>query len=611
MLHTTPLVFTSFSWGVMVCWIALVVANAVGGRKLGLWEPLSTTELAVAFILGTVGSSMTTTEVAGLLVTNPSGVMYYATPENRWLETFGPLMPTWLIPPDTHSSVTWMYVGRPPGESVVWGDWISAIFWNGSFAASMYCIQFALVALLRKHWVEHERLTFPIMQVPLEIIRPPEKGMWRPPWTRSRLFWIGFSVPFTFVMLQIGHWFWPGVPQIPTNLGNLSFGLHYPNMPMRIFWPVIAVSFFANTEVIFSLWFFNLVGTLATGWMNRLGLLATGTGQEMKWLNMGALMTMVVWFMWQARHHLGAAWRRAFRGGDEDDSREFLSYRTAWLVLGFGAMYMLFWLRTTGMAFGIAILLIVASQLIYLGIARLAFEAGVLHVNSPMHTCHMIADALGPASMSSGSLAGLSLVFWKFSNVKSLFLVSFGHGAALSDTRSPAVDVPRRKLTGAVVPVVIITTLVAVWYTMYLGYSYGGFNFGDFVFSGSAQEPYKALYLWLTAPKEPDTSGVTFWSIGALLMGFFTWMRYLLPWWPLHPIGLAISFSFHISTSFLSFLIAGSAKSLLMRLGGVRLYRQAIPAFIGLLIGSLAGGTIAFVVDYLYFPLSGHAVFYH
>ena len=211
MLHTTPLVFTSFSWGVVACWIGLVVINAIGARKWHLWQPLSTTELAIVFILGSVGSSMTTTEVAGLLVTNPAGLMYYAAPENRWLEIFGGMMPKWLIPPDANNSVAWMFDGRPPGAPVVWSDWTSTIFWNGSFALSMYCVQFSLVALLRKHWVEHERLTFPIMQVPLEILRV-ENGEWRPPWSRGGLFWTGFGLPFVFVLFQIAHWFWPGVP---------------------------------------------------------------------------------------------------------------------------------------------------------------------------------------------------------------------------------------------------------------------------------------------------------------------------------------------------------------------------------------------------------------
>ena len=611
-LHTTPLVFTSFSWGVMVCWLTLLMVDLVGGRRLGLWTPLSTTELAVVFIVGTVGSSMTTTEVAGLLVTNISGVRYYASPENRWLETFGAYLPAWLIPTDANNAVDWMFGGLPGDVPIPWSDWFVPLFWNGSFAVGMYCAQFALVALLRKHWVEHERLTFPIMQVPLEMMRRPEPGHWRPPWMRQKLFWIGFFIPFTFLMLQALHWFFPLVPQIPTDLGFISFGPEYPPMQMRIFWPVIGVSFFANSEIIFSLWFFNLLATLATGWVRRLGLIASAGDQPMQWLNIGALAVMVIWFMWQARWHLVSAAKRALgRDDGDDDTGELLSYRTAYLMLISGLAYMLLWMGHAGMSIGVAILVIFISQVIYLGIARLAFEAGVLHVNSPLHTCDIIAQGLGTANLGHGSLAGLALVFWKFGNVKSLFLVTMGHGAALSKAESPSVSVPRRPLAALLIVVVPATTLLAVWYTLRLGYTYGGFNFGDYVFSGSAQEPYTSLMLWMTDPKPADTTNLSFMGIGAGLMALFTAMRYLFPWWPLHPIGMAICFSYHISTSFLSFLIPWVAKSLTLRMGGIRLYRQTIPLFIGILFGSFTGGAICFVLDYIWFPLSGHAVFYY
>ncbi len=611
-LHTTPLVFTSFSWGVMVCWLGVLAVDLLCAHRLSLWKPLSTTELATAFIVGTVGSSMTTTEVAGLLVTNISGVRYYGSPENRWLETFGHLLPAWLIPTDANDAVDWLYDGAPQGAIIPWSDWYVPLFWNGSFAVAMYSVQFSLVGLLRKHWVEHERLTFPIMQVPLEMMRRPEPGQWLPPWMRQKLFWIGFLVPFSFLMLQAAHWFWPLVPQIPTNLGFISFGPEYPAMQMRIFWPVIGVSFFANSEIIFSLWFFNVLATLASGWVRRLGLVATAGNEPMQWLNIGALAVMVIWFMWQARWHLRAAGITALgRKGGDDDSRELLPYRTAYLMLMLGAIYMVVWMGHAGMGIGVALLLVLVSQVIYLGIARLAFEAGVLHVNSPLHTCNIIAQGLGSANLGHGSLAGLALVFWKFSNVKSLFLVSFGHAAALARSDEPTVSVRRRSMAGLLIVVVPLTTLVAIWYTMHLGFGMGGFNFGDFVFSSSAQTPYSSLMLWMTDPKPAETTHLSFMGVGAGLMAGFTALRYMLPWWPLHPIGLTICFSHHISTSFLSFLIAWIAKSLTIRLGGIRLYRQTIPLFIGVLIGSFAGGAICFVLDYVWFPLAGHAVFYY
>jgi len=608
-LHTTPLVFESFSWGVMVCWLTWMMIDAIGGRRMGLWQPFSPSEQALIFMIGTIGSSMTTTELAGMVVTNTAGLPYFASPENRWMETFGTLLPTWLIPSDAHHAAEWLFGGAPPGVAWPWGDWLVPLFWNLSFAAAMYCVQFSLVSLFRKHWVEHERLTFPIMQVPLELVRAPEPGRWAPPWLRGKLFWVGFFIPFIFIMFQVGHWLTPAVPNIPTEIGSISFGPEYPAMAITIFWPVVGISFFANTEVVFSLWFFTILGVLVTGWLNRFGLI-TAAAQPMQWLNTGALAVMVIWFVWQGRKHLILAAKRALgRAGGEDDSTELVSYRTAYLLLIFGVLYMIVWLGKTGMTLQVALLLIVVSQVIYLGIARLAFEAGVLHVNAPIQACNVIVDALGSANFSRGSLAGLALVFWKFSNIKSIFLATLGHGAALS--KSGPVDVPRRSLASATMVVLVLTTIGAIIYTISLGYSRGGYNFGDYVFGGAAQEPYQALFRWLTDPRPADWSRLSFLGIGGALMAMFTALRYALPWWPLHPIGLAICFSYHVSRSFLSFLIAWSVKSLTLRLGGIRLYRKTVPLFIGILVGAFSGGTIAFIVDYFFFPTAGHAVFYY
>jgi len=606
-LGTTPLVFTPFSWDVVTCWIALILLDAVVARRLSLWRPFSPTEHAVVLIVATIGSSMTTTEVAGLLVTNIAGVHYYASPENRWLETFQHLLPTWAIPTDARHAVKYLFDGAPADATIPWDDWTVPLFWNASFAAAMYCVQFGFVALLRRHWVDHERLTFPIMQVPIELMRRPAPGGWAPPWLKNRLFWIGFSVPFTFLMLQLLHWFWPAVPQLPTQLGSISFGVEYPPMPMEIFWPVIGVSFFANTEVIFSLWFFNLVGTLANGWVRRLGIVFAEEGQPMQWLNTGALLFMVGWLLWQARGHLHRTVKLAMRGNEHESARELASYRASYALLVLGAAYMVLWLTASGMSFPVALSLVVVSQLIYLGIARLAFEAGVMHVNAPLHACTLIAEAAGSANLSAANLTGLSLAYWKFANIKSLFLTTLGHGAALSG--SPPVDAPRRRMGGLIGAVTAVTTVVAIWYTMSLGFRHGGFNFQGGSFQ-QALTPYEHLMRWLTDPRPMDSDRLSFLGIGAALMAGLTAMRYLFVWWPLHPIGLTICFSYHISHSFLSFLIAWSAKSIALRIGGIALYRRMIPLFLGILVGSFAGGGAWFVVDYFWFPLAGHAVFY-
>ena len=608
-MHNSPLVFSSFSWGVTSAWLVVVLANAWGGRHLRLWSPLGASELALVLMIAAVGSSLTTHEVAGLLVTNIGGYHYHASPENRYYEIFGDIIPPWVVPTDMNHAVSWLFDGAPRNRTPRWADWLVPLFWHGGFTAAMYCVQFALVALMRRHWVEHERLVFPIMQIPLELTRPASDGRLMPPWMRGKLFWIGFGIPFVLLMMEMASWFWPGVPFIPAELGEVSFGREYPGLPIRLFWPVIAISFFANVDVTFSLWFFRLAGTLVSGWLTKIGISTVTGSVPMHWLNTGALIVMVAWFMWQGRHHLiGAAKQALGRKDGVDDKGELVSFRTAYLMLFGGVAYMVIWMTNLGTDPFVALLLVVVSQTIFLGIARLAFEAGIFHVNAPLHPCNIVAETFGTDFLSRGTLAGLAMVFWKFSNIKSLFLVTLGNSAALS--RMGPINVPRRKFSAILAFVVPVTTMFAIWYTLHLGFSRGGYNFNDWVFQAAAEEPYVALSRWLTDPRPAYTSHLSFLGIGAVLMGILTAMRYLFTWWPLHPIGLAICFSYHISMSFLSILIAWAVKSLVLRLGGISLYQRTIPLFLGLLIGSLAGGMVCFFVDLIWFPGAGHTVFY-
>lgn len=92
------------------------------------------------------------------------------------------------------------------------------------------------------------------------------------------------------------------------------------------------------------------------------------------------------------------------------------------------------------------------------------------------------------------------------------------------------------------------------------------------------------------------------------LIGVLTLMRYWVPWWPLHPIGLAIQGSFGMVKPVFSIVSVWAIKSILMRIGGVGLYERGKPFFIGLIAAQAVSTALVFVVDWIWFPMSGHNV---
>jgi hypothetical protein len=79
-------------------------------------------------------------------------------------------------------------------------------------------------------------------------------------------------------------------------------------------------------------------------------------------------------------------------------------------------------------------------------------------------------------------------------------------------------------------------------------------------------------------------------------------------WWPLHPIGFGVAQAFGTTFVIFSVFLSWLIKSLLLRFGGVRLYRQGQPFFIGMLVGYVAAVALSYLVDIIWFPQNGHVL---
>ena len=84
-------------------------------------------------------------------------------------------------------------------------------------------------------------------------------------------------------------------------------------------------------------------------------------------------------------------------------------------------------------------------------------------------------------------------------------------------------------------------------------------------------------------------------------------MRYRLPWWPIHPVGLVVTITsllHEITALFIVWLF----KAIVMRIGGVQFYRRFRPLFFGIIVGRATGVLVSFIVDLIWFPGTGHWV---
>ncbi len=349
--HTTKMAQDHLPWGVVVpFFIIAAILNKVI-HKVRPQSVLTSTELLVIFGMANIGSALPSYFMAHL-ISNIAAPYYYPTPENGWAIDLLPNMVKWAVVTD-RQAVRWFFEGLPLGASIPWGAWAVPLFWRMSLVASVACFCYCTVAILRKQWVEHERLAFPLMALPLHTTRPKEseeEGFWTIGFLNRPLFWVGAAIgSFAILWNIIGGYFVPLFPEIPRDAGVIQFGTHFPPVQTRIYPLLIGSVYFIDLDVSLTIWVFRLLITLEMGFLNRLGVdlgPTHGAGNTLfeNWNDLGALFLIIPWSLWMAREHLGAVFRKAIHGDTRvDDSRELLPYRGAFFGWVGSALFIIAW----------------------------------------------------------------------------------------------------------------------------------------------------------------------------------------------------------------------------------------------------------------------------
>ena len=85
------------------------------------------------------------------------------------------------------------------------------LFWWLSFISTLFFVCFCIVVILRKQWVERERLD-PLMEVPQTLVTDATERL--PPILRNKVFWIGAAIPLFIVFWNIIGYFFHFFPTI-------------------------------------------------------------------------------------------------------------------------------------------------------------------------------------------------------------------------------------------------------------------------------------------------------------------------------------------------------------------------------------------------------------
>lgn len=534
----------------------------------------------------------------------PSIPYYYANSENRWAELFFDYLPEWLIVPDDRNAVFWFYEGVPPSMSIPWYDWVIPLGWWGTFFLALFFVSSSLMVILRKQWIERERLTFPLARVPLMLIEESDTPSVLPKIAQSKVFWYGFSIPLFIIVWNIIS-FWNIVP--PIKIGGdyripITLAQSFPPIQFKINFAFIAIGFFTEVNILFSIWVFFLLSTLQVGIMSRLGV--PKTAEIVNAQHLGGFFMYTLFGLWMARKHIYDVVRKAFgRGDDIDDTNEFFSYRMAVCGVLFGLLYMFCFLMSTGMSAPAVLTLLATSMLLYLGVTRVVAEAGLINLDLPFNAHDFTVFSFGSANLNRADLTVLTLSQTFSRNWRTLGMCAMAHINKVGDEIGGA----RRGIFPVIITALLIAAATSLIYTIYLGYATTGADSFTGAF-GNSKAGYATLIKWINNQTQLTGGEYTGLGLGALMSWLLILAHHTFPWWPLHPIGWGVARTWGITMIASSIFIVWLVKALILKFGGTKLYRDAQPFFIGMLVGYVLGVVLSYGADVMWFPNSGHIV---
>jgi len=559
-------------------------------QKIALpWlQPFSPTELLTVYLILSVGTAWVGHDSLQVLMPQIVYPFRYASAENRWDELFLPFLPKWLYVSDKTALLNAYAGGHRFWAPENFRPWVSPLLGWGSFCVALSLLMIGVCLLVRRRWMEEERLTYPVLYLPKEIARPAD-ALWR-----STPFWLGFSIAAFIDLLNGFSALYPSIPSIKVRVWNYdpllsSLFVGYPLQALQgtrmSFYPfAIGLGLLLPPDLLFSCWVFywlermqRLVG-LMVGWTQLPGY---------PWTNFqafGGYAGIALFALWVARRSFWMTLRRAVVGQDTTE-------RWGLGMMVVALLFLLGFAHAIGMSLPIGVLFFALYLLLLLSITRIRAELG-----PPAHDLHnagpdeILLAWFGPQGLSKRDLIAAKLFYWFNRAYRSLPCPHYLEGLKVAKDEG----VPFTTMIVIMLIASIVSIAAAMLTHLHCFYAYGiTAKFVGPAITAFGGEPFWRLQSLLAAPPPPNPYPVRAILAGTLFTFVLMSLRTSLTWFPLHPVGYAISTSWSMNVLWMPLFIAYLAKMGVLRMGGYRAFRQtALPLGIGLVLGEWTVGNL-------------------
>ncbi len=585
----------------------LMLALVFNAGLAFLWHGfrLSGGELRFITAMTLTSGSIVTSGLIAYLIPGMTAPYYHAGPGNQLEAQIWPVleqlrMRHWMFPLDPDGgrmAIQGFWVGLPPREPIPWWPWLRPLIWWGVLVMAMFAVMLAVMVIMRKQWVDHEHLSFPIAQVPAELCSAAENPWHRNSILRSWPFWVGAALTFLLSSSTgLRHYFgvFPRfrISHTITDLGPMDLAINLGPV-------MVGLVFLIPNRVAFSVWFLALLS-----WVLRSFIRAYGFGMqqwmlygvvghpELQHVTMGSMLVFAVGSLWLARGHVKRVAAAALGRLEGYDRGEAASYRTAVLALLLGCAVVVVWFCFAGMTPLYAAVLLLLTLVIYYAMSRVIAQCGLPAINSPVVPSSYMATALGGRLLGSRQMVGVGANLSWHADLRNSPMSGAAHGMYLTGRRSG-------HLFWAMMLGLLISYVVGAVCTIWLGYRHGAASLHPWYINNSSRLTWHWTSAMAASASGPSYAGLAWMLTGAVVMGLLMLAHRSLFWWPIHPVGFLTSGAYLVTAFWFSIFMAWFIKVCVVYVGGQRLYRKARRFFIGVVLGNFAAGGIWAVVDTL------------
>lgn len=543
-------------------------------------------ELLTIYTMTSIAAAIAGVDLGQVIAHTMGHAFWAATPENEWETLFFRYLPRWLVV-DNLSVLRGIYEGN--SSLYRWEHirtWLTPVFWWSMLLFVLMIIMLGMNVFIRKQWIEHERLSYPIIQLPLAMAR--DGGNWK--FFRSGMLWIGIAVGGGIGLVNGLHYIFPAIPLLPTR--NIEIGRFFTEKPFSAignvhvcFFPfVVGLSYFMPLDMAFSCWFFYFVWKLEFVIGASRGLQSLPEFPYIKPQAFGGYLAIAVIAIWSGRKHLSSALNSIFSKSAQQDSEAPMNYRTALICIVIGITFLVFFCTKAGMSLWVFVIFFVFYFLLVFSLTRLRAELGPpTHEFYNMGPDQMIPRIFGTRKLGASNLTIFAL-FWGItrahrSNPMPHQLEAF---KLAEESRTN-----QKRLTTAIILASMFGAWIAFWGFLHSGYRY---TIRYYSYGGRA---YQNLEQWLYYMPGRDMPAVGAMGGAFTLVLILTFLRRRLLWWTLHPVAYPFASSdFSMGWMWSSIFISWLIKRILLKYGGIAAYRKAIPFFLGLILGDYFVGGI-------------------